>query len=150
MARHLFESACLDGLEKLPVDGTLPASFLRYFKKVMDLFDESTRVALRQLRNAGLTLQCQPECPHCCYQMPTGVSIAELIYLYHGINTFIYLKARPAAIAKELFVLSIKLAFAVTVLLSRNCNGSQKEGLESKASLNNDSIPIMLALPPDT
>jgi len=86
MARHLFESACLDGLEKLPVDGTLPASFLGYFKKIMDLFDESTRVALKQLRNAGLTLQCQPECPHCCYQMPTGVSIAELIYLYHGMQ----------------------------------------------------------------
>jgi Fe-S-cluster containining protein len=86
MARRLFESSCLDGLEKLAIDGSLPASFLGYFQKVMHLFDESARLSLWQLRDAGLTVQCQPECPHCCYQMPTGVSTAELIYLYHGMQ----------------------------------------------------------------
>jgi Fe-S-cluster containining protein len=86
MARYLFESTCLDGLEKLPIQGSLPASFLGYFKKVMELFDESTRACLSQFRDAGLTAQCQSECPHCCYQMPTGVSVAELIFLYHGMQ----------------------------------------------------------------
>ncbi len=86
MARRLFESTCLDGLEKLPVDGSLPASFLEYFRKVMNLFDESTRLALGQLRDAGFTVQCRLECPYCCYQMPTGLSTAELIYLYHGMQ----------------------------------------------------------------
>ncbi len=86
MERYLFESARLDGLEKLPVDGSLPASFLRYFRKVVELFDESTRLSRRQLRDTGLIVRCQSECPHCCYQMPTGVSTAELIYLYHGMQ----------------------------------------------------------------
>jgi Fe-S-cluster containining protein len=86
MARRLFESTCLDGLEKLVVDGSLPAAFLGYFKKVMNLFDESIRLSLRQVRDAGMTVQCRPECPHCCHQMPTGVSTAELIYLYHGMQ----------------------------------------------------------------
>jgi len=86
MARRLFESTCLDGLERLAVDGSLPASFLGYFNKVMSLFDESTRLSLGQLRDAGMTVQCRPQCPHCCYQMPTGVSTAELIYLYHGMQ----------------------------------------------------------------
>jgi Fe-S-cluster containining protein len=86
MARRLFESACLDGLEKLAAEGSLPALFLGHFRKVLDLFDESTRLSLRQLRGAGLTVRCEPECPHCCYQMPTGVSTAELIYLYHGMQ----------------------------------------------------------------
>ncbi len=86
MARRLFECACLGGLERLPVDGSLPASFLGYFRKVMELFDESTRLSLSQLRDAGLSVQCRSACPHCCYQMPTGVSTAELIYLYHGMQ----------------------------------------------------------------
>ena len=86
MARRLFESSRLDGLQKLAIDGSLPLFFLTYFQKVMDLFDESTRFSLGKLRNAGLTVQCQPECAHCCYQMPTGVSTAELIYLYYGMQ----------------------------------------------------------------
>jgi Fe-S-cluster containining protein len=84
MARYLFEIACLDGLQNLPADGSLPSSFLGYFQKVLELLDESLTLSLGQLRDAGLTVQCRRECSHCCCQMPTGVSTAELIYLYHG------------------------------------------------------------------
>jgi Fe-S-cluster containining protein len=86
MARYLFEIACLDGLQRLSVDCTLPASFLIYFEKVMELLDESLTLSLGQLRHAGLMVQCRRECSHCCYQMPTGLSTAELIYLYHGMQ----------------------------------------------------------------
>jgi len=86
MARYLFEIACLDGLQKLSLDGSLPASFLGYFQKVIELLDESLTLSLGQLRDAGLTVQCRQECSHCCYQMPTGVSTAELIYLYYGMQ----------------------------------------------------------------
>ena len=86
MARLLFEISCLDGLERLAVEESCPGIFLGDFHKVMELFDESTRLSLSQLRDAGFTVQCQSECPHCCYQMPTGVSTAELIYLYHGMQ----------------------------------------------------------------
>jgi Fe-S-cluster containining protein len=86
MARYLFEIACLDGLEKLSVDRTLPTSFLVYFQKVMELLDKSLTFSVGQLRHAGLTVQCRRECSHCCYQMPTGISTAELVYIYHGMQ----------------------------------------------------------------
>jgi len=86
MARYLFEIGCLDGLQKLSVNWSLPTSFLVYFQKVMELLDESLTVSLGQLRDAGLTVQCRQECSHCCYQMPTGLSTAELIYLYYGMQ----------------------------------------------------------------
>ena len=86
MAERLFDIACLDGLDKLSVNGTLPASFLGHFQKVMQLFDESIRYSLGQLRDAGFTAQCRPGCDHCCCQMPTGISTAELIFLYHGMQ----------------------------------------------------------------
>ncbi|HQN17791.1 MAG TPA: YkgJ family cysteine cluster protein [Syntrophobacteraceae bacterium] len=86
MARCLFEIACLEGLERLPGTGGLPLAFLVYFQKVLDLFGESTRLSLKRLRKVGFRVQCRSECSHCCYQMPTGLSTAELIYLYHGMH----------------------------------------------------------------
>jgi Fe-S-cluster containining protein len=86
MAALLFNISCLDGLEKLATDGGLPAAFRVRFQKVMALFDESQRHVLGQLRDAGFTVQCQPGCHYCCFQMPTGVSAAELIFIYHGMQ----------------------------------------------------------------
>lgn len=86
MARLLFEISCLDGLDKLAAGRRLPAAFRGHMQKLMELFDESLRLALGQLREAGFTVQCQPGCAHCCHQMPTGVASAELIFIYHGMQ----------------------------------------------------------------
>lgn len=86
MASLLLEITGLDGLDQLAVDGGLPRLFLSHFQKIMELFDESSRLSLGQLRDAGFTAQCQIGCHHCCYQMPTGLSTAELIFIYHGMQ----------------------------------------------------------------
>lgn len=86
MARLLFEISCLNGLDKLMTGKCLPLAFRDYMQKVMRLFDESLRLALGQLREAGFRVQCRPGCTHCCHQMPTGVASAELIYVYYGLQ----------------------------------------------------------------
>lgn len=86
MARLLFEISCLDGLAGLAADRRLPTAFRVCMQKVMKLFDESMTSALGQLRDAGFTVQCKLGCSSCCYQMPTGVSSAELIFIYHGMQ----------------------------------------------------------------
>jgi Fe-S-cluster containining protein len=86
MARLLFEIACLDGLGKLAADRSLPMAFRIHLQRVLELFDESLRFALGQLRDAGFTVRCQTGCHYCCYQMPTGVSSPELILIYHGMQ----------------------------------------------------------------
>lgn len=86
MASLLLEIAALDGLNKLASDGCLPKLFLSHLQKIMELFDESSRLSLGQLRDAGFTAQCRMGCHHCCYQMPTGLSTVELIYIYHGMQ----------------------------------------------------------------
>ena len=86
MARLLFEISCLNGLDKLMTGKCLPLAFQGYMQKVMGLFDESLRLVLGQLREAGFSVQCRPGCAHCCHQMPTGVASAELIYVYLGMQ----------------------------------------------------------------
>ncbi len=86
MARLLSELSSLDGLAQLAAGKSLPTAFRVHFQKVMELFDESLRLALGQLRDAGFTVQCRTGCHHCCYQMPTGVSTAELIFIYYGMQ----------------------------------------------------------------
>lgn len=86
MARLLFEISCLEGLDELAATGRLPGAFRARMGKVMELFDESVRAARRRLREVGFTVQCQLGCPYCCYQIPTGVSSAELIFIYHGMQ----------------------------------------------------------------
>lgn len=85
MARYLFEITCLAGLEDLAGRQALPSKLLKFFKRVVDLYDESTQYLLGQMRRHGLKAQCRPECTHCCNHMPTGVSTIELLYLYYGI-----------------------------------------------------------------
>lgn len=86
MASYLLEIPRRGELEKVGVDHCLPAHFLRYFKKVMDLFDESLQFLLGYLREQGFGIRCHPRCCHCCYHMPVGISVAELLYLYHGMH----------------------------------------------------------------
>lgn len=86
MARLLFEISRLEGLDQLAAKRRLPTAFWMLMQKVMKLFDESVRYALGQLRNAGFTVQCKLGCAYCCYQMPTGVSSAELILIYQGMQ----------------------------------------------------------------
>lgn len=84
IARYLFEISCLSKLEAINSEHYLPSEFLKYFEKIMALYDESVQFLLGHMRRRGFTIQCQPGCCHCCYHMPTGVSAGELLYLYHG------------------------------------------------------------------
>lgn len=86
MANLLLEIAGLDGLDRLATEGCLPRLFLSHFQKIMELFDESARFSLGQLRDAGFTAQCTIGCHHCCCHMPIGLSAAELIFIYHGMQ----------------------------------------------------------------
>jgi len=86
MADYLLEMGRLDGLENLERSGTLPGAALKYFQRVLDLYDEAVQLFLGYLRRSGMDVQCTAGCSHCCYHMPTGVSSMELIYLYYGMQ----------------------------------------------------------------
>jgi Fe-S-cluster containining protein len=86
MADYLFEMAHMDGLDELGTMRVLPYLLLKYFQKVMDLYDESVRFLLGRLRRSGVIIQCRPLCSHCCHHMPAGVGTMELIYIYHAMN----------------------------------------------------------------
>lgn len=86
MARYLFDMAHMDGLEGLGARKALPYGLLKYFKKVMDLYDDSTASLLGQLRRSGFIVQCRPQCTHCCTHMPAGLGTIELLYIYHGMG----------------------------------------------------------------
>jgi Fe-S-cluster containining protein len=106
MARHLLANAHLDGLGRLSEDKSLPARFIVNFQKAMALFDQSLRVCLGHLRHAGFLVRCKPSCAFCCHQMPTGVSGAELVYLYYGLQQRMTLSRlfRRCLEAEELWV----------------------------------------------
>lgn len=80
----LLEVARLSGDVEWRRARSLPAAWLHLFRKALDLYDESTRFFLGYLRRCGYSVACQQGCSHCCRQMPSGVSIAELLYLYQG------------------------------------------------------------------
>lgn len=86
IAGYLLEVGRLRGLERLAVDHRLPARFHKYFQKAMDLYDESLQLLLSYLRDQGFAVRCHPQCSHCCYHMPIGISAAELVYLYCGMQ----------------------------------------------------------------
>jgi Fe-S-cluster containining protein len=86
MAEYLLDMACLDGLEGLASRHTLPLQFLIYLQKMMELCDESNRFFLGHLRRRGLSVQCTPNCTYCCQNMPAGMSLVELLYVYHGMH----------------------------------------------------------------
>jgi hypothetical protein len=66
MSEYLFEIGCMDGLESLATHRALPLDLFRRFSKFLDLYDESAKFFLGQLRRSGLKVQCRPECFHCC------------------------------------------------------------------------------------
>jgi Fe-S-cluster containining protein len=86
MVRHLFEISCLDGLENMASLKRLPSEFLSHYRKALDLYDASNQFLLGQLRRCGLQVSCRFGCSHCCYHMPTGVSVTELVCLYHAMH----------------------------------------------------------------
>ena len=86
MAGHLWEASRLDGLEGLVESGRAPARLLWRIEKVMRLFDDFVRYVLGKCRKKGLTISCRLECDHCCYQMPSGLSAMEILFLYNGIR----------------------------------------------------------------
>jgi Fe-S-cluster containining protein len=86
MAQYLFDMACLEGLEHFPERQALPRQFLVYLRKVVALHDESVRFLLGELRRHGYCVRCGPGCSACCQNMPSGASVVELIYLYHGMQ----------------------------------------------------------------
>jgi Fe-S-cluster containining protein len=86
ITRYFFEIACLGGLQELSARHALPSMLLWYMDRVMELFDEYIQFLLGHLRRRGLKVQCGPECPHCCYNMPANISIVEQIYLYYGMR----------------------------------------------------------------
>lgn len=86
MARYLMKMANLDGLEDLAGKGALPSLFFKLFAKALKLYDESAQFVLGRLRHRGFRVRCRMECPHCCHNMPSGVSTVELVYLYHAMH----------------------------------------------------------------
>ena len=83
---YLFEISWLEGLTSWKKTKTLPAEFMKYFEKALDLYDESVNYLLSYLRHQGISIHCTPGCTHCCCHMPVGISTAELIYLYYGMH----------------------------------------------------------------
>lgn len=65
---------------------SLPVALLTNFAKVMGHYDESIRFFLGYLRRCGYNVSCGAGCHHCCWHMPYGVGVMELIYLYHGMR----------------------------------------------------------------
>ena len=86
MADYLFDLSCLDGLGDLVSRHSLPSKFFSGFRKALDLYDESVHYLLGRMRQRGFNVQCRLECPHCCLNMPSGVGIAELVYLYQAMH----------------------------------------------------------------
>ncbi len=86
MARYLFEIARMEGLEDLGLRGALPLRVLRRYVTVMHLYDELTKILIGQLRRQGITIRCKRACTWCCCHMPAGLSVIELVYLYHGMH----------------------------------------------------------------
>jgi len=84
MALYLLEIAGMDGLSRFRTERSLPFGVIKHFRRVMDLFDESTQYLLGQLRHRGIIVQCKPDCSYCCFNMPYGLSTLELIWVYHG------------------------------------------------------------------
>lgn len=83
---YLFEISWLEGLSRWTRTKTLPAYFIKYFEKALDLYDESVSYLLGHLRHQGISIRCTPRCTHCCCHMPVGISTPELIYLYYGMH----------------------------------------------------------------
>ncbi|NLI81432.1 MAG: hypothetical protein GX443_07060 [Deltaproteobacteria bacterium] len=84
IARLLLDIAGMEELRHFGTRRSLPGRVLETFRRVMDLFDESTRYLLGCLQDRGIFVRCGPQCPHCCYNMPSGLSNLELIGIYHG------------------------------------------------------------------
>lgn len=84
IAEHIHDVSRLEGLGQFRSRHALPVRLLKTFQKVMGLYDASTRYFLGRLRHGGTTVQCRPDCFYCCYNMPSGLSAMELIYIYHG------------------------------------------------------------------
>ncbi|MBP8644900.1 MAG: hypothetical protein KBH99_02105 [Syntrophobacteraceae bacterium] len=83
---YLLEICRLDGLRSLPGTGSLPWMVMKYYQKAVNLYDEAIYFFLGSLRRSGMSVQCREGCSLCCYQMPTGLTSMELVYLYHGMH----------------------------------------------------------------
>ncbi len=84
IAGYIHDMSRLEGLGQLRSRHSLPLRLLKTFQKVMDLYDASTRYFLGRLHHRGITVQCRSHCIYCCFNMPSGLSTMELIYIYHG------------------------------------------------------------------
>ncbi len=71
-------------LYKLPETKSLPLSVLKLTDRFFKLFDESC-LRFISSRKESRKVTCKMGCHLCCYQMPSGISTIEYIYLYHGI-----------------------------------------------------------------
>lgn len=86
ISNYLFRASCLTGLNGWQAKGALPRQFIKFFEKALDLYDELVQFLLGHLHREGFSIQCAPGCIHCCCHMPIGVTLPELIYLYHGMH----------------------------------------------------------------
>jgi len=86
MARYLFDISCLKGIDECGATRRIPPDFFRTYQKALTLYDESVQFLLGYLHRQGFTVQCTEGCAHCCCHMPSGISIIELLYLYHGMH----------------------------------------------------------------
>lgn len=84
IAACLHEMSRLDGLAQLGSRRSLPVLLLKHFQKAMELYDASTRYFLSRLQRRGVTVRCRSDCTFCCYNMPSGLSTMEFIYVYTG------------------------------------------------------------------
>ncbi|SMC26569.1 Putative zinc-or iron-chelating domain-containing protein [Desulfacinum hydrothermale DSM 13146] len=64
----------------------LPSSFRTQLKKAFQVLDQSHRYVLSHLRRTGSPVRCRPDCSHCCTQMPSGLTGAEILFLYDGLT----------------------------------------------------------------
>jgi len=119
IATYLHEMSCLDGLGQLGSRRSLPAQVLKYFQKVVGLYDASTQYFLGRLHRRGSTVQCRPDCAFCCCNMPSGLSTMELIYIYHG--------SISTGIAPRLFRRCLEAQEQWTELLRRTCRVALSE-----------------------
>lgn len=62
----------------------LPKAFLTHLERAFLVYDQSLRFVQSHLRRAGWTVTCAPGCHYCCTQLPSGLTGAEILYLYDG------------------------------------------------------------------
>jgi Fe-S-cluster containining protein len=84
VAELLLRAARAEGLASAHAPRRLPLELLRGYARAMNLYDEALRFTLGQLRRGGDAVQCRTGCTYCCRQMPTGVTPAEIVFLYQG------------------------------------------------------------------